>query len=87
MDVESRHDMLCQKIFLLLRRATDNQLNGEDISSETEFTQTGMNSIEYLRLIDLVETTFDVTIDLVAEKDLNSVGKFVKVLLKQGVVA
>jgi len=81
----SAHETLRENILTLLINATDESLNMAGISSETEFTETGMSSIEYLKFVDSIESTFDVTIDLEAEGNLNTVEKFLKVLLKQGV--
>jgi acyl carrier protein len=86
-DVEPALNSLREKIFALLFEATDESLNGADISSETEFTETGMSSIEYLKFVDKIESAFGVIIDLEADGNLNTVDKFLKVLLKQGVSA
>jgi acyl carrier protein len=79
------NDALRQKIFVLLSEATGGSLDSGRIDTDTEFTETGMSSIEYLELVDKVETKFGVVIDLEANGSLTSVGKFMEVLLAQGV--
>lgn len=85
MSVESAHDALRQQIFVLLSEVAGGSLGG--IDTNTEFTETGMSSIEYLELIEKIETKFGVVIDLEADGSLTSVDKFLDVLLKQGVSA
>jgi acyl carrier protein len=85
--VESAHDALRQQIFVLLSEVTGGSLGGNSIDTNTEFTETGMSSIEYLELIEKIETKFGVVIDLEADGSLTSVDKFLDVLLKQGVSA
>lgn len=46
-----------------------------------------MSSIEYLDLVEKIETRFGVSIDLEADGNLTSVDNFLDVLLKQGVSA
>jgi acyl carrier protein len=46
-----------------------------------------MSSIEYLELIEKIETKFGVVIDLEADGSLTSVDNFLDVLLRQGVSA
>jgi acyl carrier protein len=87
LSVESAHEALRQKIFGLLSEVTDGSLDGEHIAANTEFTETGMSSIEYLALVEKIETTFDVFIDLETDGDLTSVDSFLNVLVKQGVSA
>jgi acyl carrier protein len=87
MSVESAHDALRQQIFVLLSEVTGGSLASNRIDTNTEFTETGMSSIEYLELVEKVETTFGVAIDLEADGSLTSVDKFLDVLLKQGVSA
>jgi acyl carrier protein len=85
MSVESARDALCQKIFVLLSEVTGGSLGSSHIDTDTEFTETGMSSIEYLEFIDKLETKFSVVIDLEADESLTSVDKFMDLLLKQGV--
>jgi acyl carrier protein len=87
MSVESAHDALRQQIFVLLSEVTGGSLGVSRIDTNTEFTETGMSSIEYLELIEKIETKFGVVIDLEADGSLTSVDKFLDVLLKQGVSA
>jgi acyl carrier protein len=87
MQCPERTDALRQKIFVLLSEVIGRSLDGDHITAKMEFTETGMSSIEYLELVDKIETTFDVIIDLEADGDLTSVDKFLNVLLKQGVSA
>ena len=84
MSVESAREALRQKIFVLLSEVAGDSL---DIDANTEFTETGMSSIEYLELVEKIETRFNVVIDLEADGSLTSVDKFLDVLLKQGVSA
>ena len=81
------HDALRQRIFVLLSEATGGSLGGDHITAQTEFPETGMSSIEYLELVDKIETTFNVAIDLEADRELTSVDKFLAVLVRQGVSA
>lgn len=78
---------LREAIFSLLFDVTDESLSGLGMSSDTDFTETGMSSIEYLKFVDKLETTFGVAIDLGGDGNLNTVEKFLKVLQKQGVEA
>jgi acyl carrier protein len=87
MSVESAPDALRQQIFVLLSEVTGGSLGGSHIDTNTEFTETGMSSIEYLELVEKIETKFGVVIDLEADGSLTSVDKFLDVLLKQGVSA
>lgn len=64
MSAESARDALRENIFVLLSEVTGGSLNSGHIDTTTEFTDTGMSSIEYLELIDRIETTFSVVIDL-----------------------
>lgn len=86
MSAESAREELRQKIFVLLSEVTDGSLNSDHISANTEFTETGMSSIEYLELVEKIETTFDVVIDL-EDGSFTSVDNFLDLLLKQGVSA
>jgi acyl carrier protein len=87
MSVESAHDTLRQQIFVLLSEVTGGSLASNRIDTTTEFTETGMSSIEYLELVEKIETKFGVVIDLEADGSLTSVDNFLDVLLKQGVSA
>jgi acyl carrier protein len=87
MNAESVRDALRQKIFVLLSEVTAGSLGGDHITAKMEFTETGMSSIEYLELVDKIETAFDVIIDLEADRELTSVDKFLEVLVRQGVSA
>ena len=87
MSVESAHDALRQQILVLLSEVTGGSLGDDRVDTNTEFTETGMSSIEYLELVEKIETKFGVVIDLEADGSLTSVGKFLDVLLKQGVSA
>jgi acyl carrier protein len=87
MSAESARDALRQKIFDLLSEVAGGSLNGSHIDTNTEFPETGMSSIEYLELIEKIETTFDVVIDLETDGSLTSVDNFLDLLLKQGVSA
>jgi acyl carrier protein len=86
MSVESAHDALRQQIFVLLSEVTGGSLSNR-IDTNTEFTETGMSSIEYLELVEKIETKFGVVIDLEADGSLTSVDNFLDVLLRQGVSA
>ena len=81
------HDALRQKIFVLLSEVTGGSLAGDHVTAKMEFTETGMSSIQYLELVEKIESAFDVVIDLEADRDLTNVDKFLEVLLKQGVSA
>jgi acyl carrier protein len=83
--MESVRDALRQEIFVLLSEVTGEPLNSVGIYTDTEFTDTGMSSIQYLELIEKIETKFGVVIDLESDGSLTSVDKFLDVLLKQGV--
>ena len=86
MSAESEREALRQKIFVLLSEVTGGSLGSDHIAANTEFTETGMSSNEYLELVDKIETTFDVVIDL-EDGSLTSVDNFLDLLLKQGVSA
>lgn len=86
MSAESAREALRQKIFVLLSEVTGGSLGSDHIAANTEFTETGMSSIEYLALVEKIETTFDVVIDL-EDGPLTSVDNFLNLLLEQGVSA
>ncbi|MEP4032207.1 phosphopantetheine-binding protein [Roseibium polysiphoniae] len=87
MSLDTTEASLVEKLFRSLVEATDNSLKESDISQDTRFTEAGMSSIEYLKFVDLVEAEFNVTIDLNADGDLDSIGKFSLAVQKQGVKA
>lgn len=87
MSAESARDALRQNIFVLLSEVTGGSLDSGHIDANTEFTETGMSSIEYLEFIEKLETKFGVVIDLEADSSLTSVDKFLDVLLQQGASA
>ena len=87
MSAESARDLLRQNVFVLLSEVTGGSLGSGHIDTSTEFTETGMSSIEYLEFIEKIETRFGVVIDLEADGSLTSVDKFLDLLLKQGASA
>lgn len=86
MGAEMARDALRQKVFDLLSEVTGGLLDSDHIAANAEFTETGMSSIEYLALVEKVETTFDVVIDL-EDGSLTSVDNFLDLLVKEGVSA
>lgn len=86
MSAESAREALRQKIFALLTEVTGGSLDSDHIAADTEFTETGMSSIEYLELVEKIEATFDVVIDL-EDGSLTSVDNFSDLLVAQGVSA
>jgi acyl carrier protein len=80
----SARDTLRQQVSDLLSEVVG---SASGIDTTTEFTETGMSSIEYLELIDRIETRFSVVIDLDADETLTTVDKFADLLLRQGVSA
>lgn len=87
MSADSTREALRQQIFVLLSDVTGGSLAGGRIESHAEFADTGMSSIEYLDLIERIETRFSVVIDLAADGSLTSVDNFLDLLLEQGVSA
>jgi acyl carrier protein len=87
MSAEGARDALRQEIFVLLSKVADGSLSSDHIDTSTELTETGMSSIEYLDLVERIETRFGVSIDLEAEGSLTSVDRFLDLLLRQGVSA
>ncbi|HEY3869547.1 MAG TPA: acyl carrier protein [Actinocrinis sp.] len=79
-------EALSQRLFALLSEVTDGSLDGDRIAANAEFTDTGMSSIEYLALVEKIETTFDVVIDL-EDGSLTSVDNFLDLLVAQGASA
>lgn len=86
MSAESAREALRQKVFALLAEVTGGSLGSDHIAADTEFTETGMSSIEYLELVEKIETTFDVVIDL-EDGSLTTVDNFSDLLVAQGVSA
>ncbi|GIG90396.1 acyl carrier protein [Plantactinospora endophytica] len=83
---EAARDALRQQIFALLSDVTGGALGSDHIDADADFAETGMSSIEYLELVERIETEFDVVIDLSAgDGSLTSVDRFLDVLLDQGV--
>jgi acyl carrier protein len=87
MSSENARVTLRENIFALLSEVTGGSLNGDHFDTTTEFTETGMSSIQYLELVEKIETTFGVVIDLETDGSLTSVDDFLDLLLKQGVSA
>jgi acyl carrier protein len=87
MGVESAREAVRRKIFVLLSEISGGSLDSGSIGADTEFTDTGMSSIEYLELIERIETGFGVVIDLEADGPLTSVDNLSDLLLKQGTSA
>jgi acyl carrier protein len=87
MSAESARDALRQNIFVLLSEVTGGSLGSSHIDANTEFTETGMSSIEYLEFIEKIETRFGVVIDLESDSSLTSVDKFLDLLQQQGASA
>jgi acyl carrier protein len=80
----STRDALRNDIFSILTEVTGDAQVRDHIGTETEFPDTGMSSIEYLALIEKIETRFGVLIDLEASHSLTSVDRFVDLLQLQG---
>ncbi|GAB1815582.1 acyl carrier protein [Mycobacterium sp. MUNTM1] len=76
----SERETLQHELTNLISEITDGNLTGEIISGDTDFAETGMNSVEYLEFIDRVENKFDVVIDLESDWSLTSIDKFVELL-------
>jgi acyl carrier protein len=76
MSVESARDALRQKILVLLSEVTGGSPGSDHI-----------DAIEYLELVDKIETRFGVVIDLETDGSLTSVDKFSDLLLRHGVSA
>lgn len=83
MSAEDARAQLREQIFSLLSEVAGGVLDSQKIESDTEFPETGMSSIEYLALIEKIETKLDVFIDLEANEDLTSVDKFCDHILEQ----
>ncbi|MYV31392.1 hypothetical protein GQ649_29700 [Rhodococcus sp. DSM 6344] len=83
MNVEDARAELRQQIFSLLSEVAGGVLDSQKIERDTEFPDTGMSSIEYLALIEKIETKLDVFIDLEENEDLTTVDKFCDYLLEQ----
>ncbi|RJO72343.1 acyl carrier protein [Nocardia panacis] len=83
MSAEDARLELRKQIFAILSEVAGGVLDSQNIESNTEFPETGMSSIEYLALIEKIETKLDVFIDLEANEDLTSVDKFCDYLLEQ----
>jgi acyl carrier protein len=83
MSVEGARDALRREIFVLLSEVTGGSLNRSHVDTNTELTETGMSSIEYLDLVERIESKFGVPIDLEANGNLTSVDNFLDLLLKQ----
>lgn len=76
----SQREILQRELTTLISEITDGNLASEKISGDTDFADTGMNSVEYLEFIDRVESKFDVVIDLESDWSLTSIDKFVDLL-------
>ncbi|EME64731.1 acyl carrier protein [Amycolatopsis decaplanina] len=83
MHAEDARAELRQQIFSLLTEVAGGVLENQTIEADTEFPETGMSSIEYLALIEKIETKLDVFIDLEENEDLTTVDKFCDYLLEQ----
>jgi acyl carrier protein len=86
MSTQGSREALRKEIFALLAEVTGGSLTSDHIAADTEFTETGMSSIEYLALVEKIETTFDVVIHL-EDGSLTSVDSFLNDLLKQQATA
>jgi acyl carrier protein len=83
MNAEDAREKLRQQIFDALSEVAGGVLDNQTIEADTEFPETGMSSIEYLALIEKIETRLDVFIDLEENQDLTTVNKFCDLLLKE----
>lgn len=84
-ELVSKQDELRKRILSLFLESTDASLASEQILPDTEFTESGMSSIEYLKFVDTLESTFGITVDLESDGNLNTIDKFLAVLQKQGI--
>ena len=83
MSAEDARTELRQQLFAILSEVAGGVLDNQVIEGDTEFPDTGMSSIEYLALIEKIETKLDVFIDLEENEELTSVDKFCDYLLEQ----
>lgn len=83
MSAEDARTELRQQLFAILSEVAGGVLDSQVIEGDTEFPDTGMSSIEYLALIEKIETKLDVFIDLEENEELTSVDKFCDYLLEQ----
>lgn len=83
MSAEDARTELRQQLFAILSEVAGGVLDNQVIAGDTEFPDTGMSSIEYLALIEKIETKLDVFIDLEENEELTSVDKFCDYLLEQ----
>jgi len=80
-------ETLQKELAALISEITNGNLSGDQISAETDFSDTGMNSVEYLEFIDKIEKKFDLVIDLESDWSLTSIEKFLDLLSEQDLSA
>jgi acyl carrier protein len=85
MGTEPDQDALRKELYGLVSEVTGIDLNDDRGDAETNFTETGMSSVEYLEVIDRVERRFGVEIDLESNDMPTSAATFMDFLVRNGV--
>ena len=85
MGTEPDQDALRNELYGLVSEVTGITLNDDRGDANTNFTETGMSSVEYLEVIDRVEQRFGVEIDLESSDVPTSAAMFMDFLVRNGV--
>jgi acyl carrier protein len=84
MGTELDQDALRKELFVLVSDITGINLNSGHVDAESDFTDTGISSVEYLEIIDRVERRFGVEIDLESNDVPTSAAMFMDFLVRNG---
>lgn len=87
MSINDERETLQKQLSTLIAEITGGNLDCDQLKADTDFSDTGMNSVEYLELIDRIETKFDIAIDLESDWSLTSIDSFLDLLSKRNVSA
>jgi acyl carrier protein len=85
MGTEPDQNALREELYGLVSEVTGINLNDGRGDAETNFTETGISSVEYLEVIDRVERRFGVEIDLESNDVPTSAAMFMDFLVRNGV--
>jgi acyl carrier protein len=72
-----------KEISEIVKRLAGEGLEGYELGTDTDFTDTGISSLEYLEFVDIIEMKYGIFVDLEADDMLSSVDKFVDYIVRE----
>jgi acyl carrier protein len=84
MSAELDKDALRKELFGVVSEITGINLSDGRADAESDFTETGVSSVEYLEIVDRVERRFGVEIDLESNDVPTSAASFMDFLVRKG---